>query len=188
MKKNAFLGIGIALLSLLALNGYPQWKSNDTRAPRIQVGDLVIDQETHSWIQSEGVVEIELFIRNTGEKNISGDFIFLVKLDKKGLEASFLRSTVENTGDKLKSLLEKHSSENPKAEALLTYVNRGNRLEHGKKFELVHYEEKVPEPYTLQFRKFESLQPGNIVKITHKLIVPATHSGYLLEIELVNVE
>ena len=195
----------VIAISVLAFIGYISFvKLKEHRiASAIKEGKIVIDQEIHDWgikiLNYKPIFEpitIELYVRNASQYNIEGALVFSVILVSKGLEEEFIRQSVEALdevgGEKMKwedmkrIMEEKGDQINiGRAKAMVTWLARGRKLKKGMSYEPV---ENGGENYSFNFRKWASLKPGDVIKITHKQQIPPAVRGYLANVRIDGIE
>src|SRR5713101_241929 len=66
----------------------------------IRNGQVVVDQESHDWglvpgRDIEELSKITMYVRNASRYPVKGSLVFLVTLDKSGLEENFLKKLID---------------------------------------------------------------------------------------------
>jgi len=156
-------------------------------------GQIVIDHDSHEWEIAGDSLKMAIHIRNNSQYEVSGNLVFSVNLNDKGLEEEYLTELIGLSGDiesyqsTLADLLEEEKEPNAIGRAVLEYTRRGGKLLKGFKFEPINGETKCGN-YSFKFDEHVDLRPGGIAKIYKDQELPTLCGGFLVEIELEGIE
>jgi hypothetical protein len=181
--------IGLAVvLPTIGIFGY--WLFGRWQSYRIvSSGQLVIDQETHSWIVDPGEsVKIEMFVRNKSHRDFSGTVHFELHFSTSEIEGTYLKEVEKILTPDVEAeiLPEFKDAKSPKARAIFAYFKRRRKLLPGMNVETVSNVEK--DVYKISFRKFIRLKGGELSKIVHEQELPPIEGGYDLSVKIAGVE
>ena len=196
------LVLTLIALALFAFFGYVSFvKIKEHRiAKAVKDGEIVIDQEEHDWgskiLYDEPLfepVKIEMYLRNISQYTVEGNLVFSVILESKGLEEEFLMQTVGKMDESeekffiqvLEEMKKQGKQIRAQGEAMLSWFARGRKLKNGMYYEPV---ENGGENYSFIFRKWVSLKPGELIKITQQQPIPIEVRGYLLKVKIDGIE
>jgi hypothetical protein len=181
------IALGILLIIIISVIGYISFPKYEEYKIRhlINNNKVVIDQETHEWDAEKTILIINMHIRNTTHVFINGNMIFNISLDENGLDSSYVKNVIEYYGKKL--ILDYEGIRSPRYDAILSYIKRGDQFEEGKNYEPI-VGEKITEHYSIDFRKYISIRPNELIKIVHHQDIPPQKGGYLSTIKIKGIE
>ncbi len=114
-------------------------------------------------------------------------------MDTKGLEESYITSALNRfrkDGFQTEQFKDKSfAALGPKFRAIYNYVQRGEKLAPGLKYETFESPSDFSvNQYSFSFRHKIFLYPGEVKRITHNQDIPHKFSGFMLKIRVSGIE
>lgn len=189
--------LSIIILAVISVGGFFLVKRIQEQriTTLVKNGQIVVDEEFHTWFPSKTVdsnpLTIKIYLRNKSKYRVVGNLVFSGTLSQEGLEEHFINRVINIQGEEsIKKELQEEIEKGQitgRGQAIYDYINRGKKLPQGKDYEPVNYE-KPQENYVFKFRKYCSLNAGEVICFTSEQIVPMGVAGCLLTVKVEGVE
>lgn len=184
-KKILFAAISTLCLAILLYWGGWLWNIEHLKQDYrelVMKGNIRISQDFSNW--SDNPTTFEIYIENSSNKLIEGEFVIKGTLDRRFLDWKFaehesIKPDIEMNLKSLDTL-----AVNPKVKALLSYLIRGNKRIPNVKGEPCELSAGKDSVSSFTLYSISTIRPGETIKITPTATIPPIDQGYTFSLSI----